>query len=109
MNSLLLQVVPEGLLAVPEGIDAVNEVTGIAGVNSFTIIAIALGLIIATVLIILLVKKIIINSILGLVGWTIVTYVFPLGLPFFPSLVVSIVFGLAGVGVMLLLRFFGLF
>ena len=102
MNSLLLQ-------AIPKGIDAVNEAAGIVRLDSFTIIVIALVLIIATVLIILFIKKVIINSILGLVGWAIVTYAFPLGLPFFPSLVVSVVFGLAGIGVMLLLKFFGLF
>lgn len=75
--------------------------------GNWIIFAVAIILIIATIAIILSLKKIIINSVLGLIAWGIVVFVFNVSLPLIPSLVVSIVFGLAGVGVMLLLAFFG--
>ncbi len=64
-------------------------------------------LIIAGILVILFLKRIIVNSILGAIAWAIVNYVFQVNLPFFPSLIVSVAFGLPGIGVMLLLRFLG--
>jgi len=66
-------------------------------------------LVVAAVLIFLFLKKIIINSILGIAAWLLLTYLFHVELPFIPSLAVSIIFGLAGIGAMLVLRFFGLF
>lgn len=68
-----------------------------------------IGLIIAAVVAFLFLKKIIINSILGIAAWVLLMYVFKIELPFIASLAVSIIFGLAGIGVMLVLRFFGLF
>lgn len=65
-------------------------------------------LIVVAVIFILFIKKIIINSVLGVIAWIILQYVFKVGLPFIPSLVVSIIFGLAGIGVMLVLRFMGI-
>jgi uncharacterized membrane protein YjjB (DUF3815 family) len=52
-------------------------------------------------------KNILVHSILGLIGWAIVVYVFNVSLPFWATLFASAVFGLAGLGVMLLLAFFG--
>jgi len=66
-------------------------------------------LIIAAVLIFMFLKKIIVNSILGVAAWAILTYVFMVDLPFIPSLAISVIFGLAGIGAMLVLKFFGLF
>lgn len=48
-------------------------------------------------------KNIIANTILGVIGWLILTYVFNIGLPFWASLVVSAIFGLAGLGVLVVL------
>ncbi|MBI4053522.1 MAG: hypothetical protein HY394_05820 [Candidatus Diapherotrites archaeon] len=66
-------------------------------------------LIIAAVLIFVFLKKIIVNSVAGLAVWAIVSFVFHVNLPFIPSLVISIVFGLAGIGALLLAKFLGLF
>jgi hypothetical protein len=71
-------------------------------------ILLGIGLIIATFIIILFLKKIIINSILGVVIWGLATYLFNVSLPTIPSLIVSIIFGPAGIGVMLVLKVFGL-
>lgn len=66
-------------------------------------------LVIAAILIFFLLKKIIINSILGIAAWLILTFVFQVELPFIPSLAISVIFGLAGIGALLLMKFFGLF
>ena len=67
-----------------------------------------LVLVVAAVLIFVFLKKVIVNSILGIIAWGLLTFVFGVNLPFIPSLAVSIIFGLAGIGAMLVLRFFGL-
>lgn len=53
-------------------------------------------------------KNIIINSVLGLVGWGLLTYVFHVQLPFWASLLISALFGLAGLGTLLVLGFLGI-
>ena len=73
-----------------------------------TILLGGIGLVIAAVLIFLFLKKIVINSILGVIGWAILNFAFGANLPLIPSLAVSVIFGLAGIGVMLVLRFFGM-
>jgi len=66
-------------------------------------------LVVVAVVIFFFLKKIIINSILGIGAWLILTYFFQVQLPFWPSLAVSVIFGLAGIGAMLVLKFFGIF
>ncbi|MDD4251047.1 MAG: hypothetical protein PHX27_02540 [Candidatus ainarchaeum sp.] len=85
----------------------IEEVTSFLPSN-FMLILIGIGLIIATIIIIFFLKKIIINSVIGLVIWGIALFVFNIPLPLIPSLVVSIIIGPAGIGTMLLLNAFGL-
>jgi len=66
-------------------------------------------LVVGAIVIFFFLKKIVINSILGISAWLLLTYVFHVELPFIPSLAISVIFGLAGIGAMLVLRFFGLF
>lgn len=80
----------------------------LAFVNDPTILAIGIVLVIVTIIILFFLKRIIINSILGIVCWIAIQYLFAIKFPFIPSLIVSIVFGPAGIGVMLLLRFLGM-
>ena len=68
----------------------------------------AIILIVISIFVFFFLKKIIINSILGVVVWAGVTFLFNMNLPLLPSLVVSIVFGPAGIGVMFVLKVFGL-
>jgi hypothetical protein len=65
-------------------------------------------LIIGAILIFFFIKKIIVNTVLGFVAWILfMTFVgVDPGLTI-PSLAVSVIFGLAGVGVLLVLKFFG--
>jgi hypothetical protein len=68
----------------------------------------AIILVIAAIIIALVLKKIIVNSLLGIIAWGLLKLVFGVSLPFWASLIVSAIFGLAGIGVMLILRFFGM-
>ena len=76
-------------------------------VNDPSILIIGVALIVITFLLIFFMKKIIVNTIFGLIVWAIVTFILKIELPFLPSFVVSVVFGPAGIGVMLLLKFLG--
>ena len=64
--------------------------------------------IIAAIIILFFFKNIIVNSILGIIAWAILSFVFHVNLNFWISLVVSIIFGLPGIGVLLILKFFGI-
>lgn len=77
--------------------------------NPLALAGIGIILIIATIIVLFFMKKIIINTVLGLILWGIVTFIFNANLPFLPSLVIAAIFGPAGIGAMLLLKFFGLF
>ena len=65
-------------------------------------------LIAITIFILFFLKKIIVNSILGGILWAISIFVFNAQLPLIPSFVISILFGPAGMGTLIILKFFGL-
>lgn len=83
--------------------EAPNAIAG-----NFGILMIGLGLLVSAILVFVFLKKIIINSILGLIAWAIAVFILKIELPFWISLIASALFGLAGVGVMLLLKFAGI-
>ena len=104
------------LLELPAGaLDTLGESTaGLGGeaVKSIAsnpgILVIGIVLIAAAFVIFFLLKKLIVNSILGFIGWILLMVFFPLGEGLaIPGLVVSVIFGLAGVGALLVLKFFG--
>jgi len=72
------------------------------------VLGVGIAFVIIAILIIVFMKKIILNSILGVAAWVILTVIFKIELPFLPSIAVSLVFGLAGIGVMLILKFAGI-
>lgn len=65
-------------------------------------------LIIGTVFIIFFLRRVIMNSVLGLIFWAIVVYGLQIPLPFIPSLIISLILGPAGIGAMLILNALGL-
>jgi len=73
-----------------------------------TLIIAAIILIAVTIFLIFFLKKIITNSILGGILWAISIFVFNAQLPLIPSFVVSVIFGPAGLGALIILKFFGL-
>ena len=105
--------VPDSVLnGLGEGATGAAENMGNAALSLAGNPAILIGgiiLVIATLVIFFFLKKIIINSILGIAAWVLLTYVFQVELPFIPSLAISVIFGLAGIGAMLVMKFFGLF
>lgn len=78
-------------------------------INPWILIAIGIAFIIAAVLILLFLKKILINSIAGLVISCILIFVLKMQLPLIPTLIISAIFGPAGIGVMLILKLFGVY
>ena len=66
-------------------------------------------LIVVSVVIFTFLKKIMEHAVMGVIAWTLTIFVFKIQLPLMPSLVVSVILGPAGIGVMLILKFFGLF
>jgi hypothetical protein len=76
--------------------------------NDPVILLVGIGLVVLTIVLILFLKKIIVNSILGAVLWGLATYVFHVELPFLPSLLISLLFGPAGIGAFMVLRFLGI-
>lgn len=71
-------------------------------------LVLGIGLFIAAAIVIFFLKNIIVHTALGLIGWAILTYVFHLNLPFLASLVASAVFGLAGLGAIVVLTVLGI-
>ena len=72
-----------------------------------TLLLAGIGLIALAIFFIFFLKRVIVNSILGLIAFA-VLWAMGIKLPFLATLLVSVVFGLAGVGTMLVLYFFGL-
>lgn len=121
MNRIIIEMTSIPLLDIPvpdavlnnlgQGAAGTAETVGQTALQLAGNPAILIGgiiLVIAAVVIFFFLKKIIINSILGIAAWAVLTYVFHVQLPFIPSLAVSIIFGLAGIGAMLVMRFFGM-
>ena len=106
MNYILLDIFNEfakGMsFTLPEAINTTNFVF------NPTILIIGIILIAVTIFILFFLKKVITNSILGAVIWGISIYFFHVELPIIPSFVISVIIGPAGIGTMLLLKFFGL-
>ncbi|MFH0954732.1 MAG: hypothetical protein V1777_01360 [Candidatus Micrarchaeota archaeon] len=80
----------------------------LAFVGDPAILIFGIVLVIAAVLILYFLKQFLVNSILGVVAWVILNFVFNIHLPFWLSLIVGVIFGLAGIGVLLVLRFLGI-
>lgn len=72
----------------------------------YLLLAIGVVLIAITILLLGLLKNIILNSIVGALGFLMCYFVFGIKLPIVITLVISALFGPAGLGVILLLRFF---
>lgn len=67
----------------------------------------AVILIILTVIFIKIFKNVIVNSVIGVVALLFLYYVLKIKLPFLITLIVTAIFGPAGLGAMLILKVFG--
>ncbi len=86
--------------------EALSAVSSVAHVDP-TILLAGIGLIALAIFFVFFLKRVIVNSILGLIAFA-VLWALGVKLPFVATLVVSLLFGLAGVGTMLVLHYFGL-
>ncbi|MBS3057582.1 MAG: hypothetical protein J4415_03040 [Candidatus Diapherotrites archaeon] len=75
--------------------------------GNYWILIAAVALIVVTVIIFLVLRQIVINSVLGFVVWGVIHFVFNIELPFFPALVSAAIGGPAGIATVLLLKFLG--
>jgi hypothetical protein len=102
-----------------DGIGALGEATNMATAaaslvqGNWAFLVVGILLIVATIAILYFLKQIIVNSIVGVVAWVVLTYILPMAglnlqLPFLPSLIVSALFGLAGIGALIVIAFMGL-
>ncbi|MFH1751876.1 MAG: hypothetical protein ABH821_02980 [archaeon] len=93
--------------------ESFQEMIGGTIANSFvgdlSIVVWAIILIVAAIVIFWLLKKLIVNVVLGLIAFAVTVFVFQIPVPFIPTLIVSGIFGPAGTGVMILLHFLGVF
>lgn len=107
MSTLLL----EGFFDFAQGVsfDAPSAAANsIPFINNPTIIIAAIVLIAVTVFLLFFLKKVIVNSLLGGILWAVNVFIFHIELPLIPSFVIAILFGPAGIGAMMLLKFLGL-
>jgi hypothetical protein len=86
-----------------------DSVKSLAFVGNIYVLLGAIILIVLAIAVVVLLKRIIENSVLGLIVWAVAKFVFGINLPFWTSLIVSAIFGLAGIGALLLLRFLGVY
>ncbi|MFA6269383.1 MAG: hypothetical protein WCW13_02000 [archaeon] len=109
MNTILLEAFTDFAKAITFDTTA-QPVTGAALnlLNNPTVLIAAGILIVVTIFLLFFLKKVIINSILGGLIWGVSVFVFNVQLPQIPSFVIAILFGPAGIGAMLILKFFGL-
>jgi len=78
------------------------------GIPAWQVAGISVAFIIGAILLLLFLKRIIENIILGLVAWAIIAFVFHVELPLIPTFIATILFGIGGIGAMLLAKLFGL-
>jgi len=76
-------------------------------VHNPKILILGIVLIGITLLIMYFLKHFIVNSIIGVVGLFILTLI-GVKLPFVVTLIITAIFGLAGLGIILILKFFGI-
>ena len=65
-------------------------------------------LVLAALVIVFLLKRILENAVIGVVGFLLLKYFLDLKISLVAGLIISLLFGLAGLGVLVILHFFGM-
>ena len=106
---MFLQLPTNALNTLGESTAGVGEATIQTIANNPGILVTGIILIAAAILIFYFVKKIIVNSILGFIGWILLVVFMGVSGPLLlPTLAVSLIFGIGGVGALMVLMFFGI-
>lgn len=109
MDIILLDAFTEFAKGISFALPSAGTTTALALAQNPNVLLAGIALIIVSAIVFFLLKKVIEHAIIGGIAWVLTIFIFHIQLPLIPSLVISIIFGPAGIGVMLLLRFFGLF
>jgi hypothetical protein len=88
---------------------AITKVTESANtlLNNPKILIIGIILIIGAIILIFVLKNLLLNSLIGIAGFLICNFIFGIKLPLIATLIVSAIFGAAGLGVIFILKFLG--
>ena len=65
-------------------------------------------LVLIAIFAIFILKRILENLVIGVAGFLILKYLLGMNIPLIPGLLISLLFGMGGLGVLLILHFFGL-
>ncbi len=105
---MLIQLPANALNTLGESTVGIGEQAVQTIANNPSVLVVGIVLIAAAFVIFYFLKKLIVNTILGFIGWILLMVFIGIEGPLIiPTLVVSVIFGLAGVGALLLLLFFG--
>jgi hypothetical protein len=77
-------------------------------INNPSALIIGIILIIGAIIFVVVLKNILLNSIIGIAGFLICNFIFGIKLPLIATLIVSAIFGTAGLGAILILKFIGI-
>ena len=88
-----------------QALDQSGLFSNLAG--NLLVLVLGVALIGATVVLVGYLKNVLANSLIGLVTWAVLHFLFQVQLPLVPSIIVSAIFALGGIGVMLVLKFLG--
>jgi len=65
-------------------------------------------LVLVALVVVFILKRVLENLVVGVVGFLILKYLLGVNIPLIPGLIISLLFGLGGLGVLLILHFFGI-
>ncbi|MAG22207.1 MAG: hypothetical protein CL943_02795 [Candidatus Diapherotrites archaeon] len=104
---MLLQLPANALNSLGESTASIGGEAVSSLASNPSVLVLGIILIAAAVVIFYVLKKLVVNSILGFIGWILLVVLVGVeGTLLIPTLAVSLIFGLAGVGVLLMLMFF---
>ncbi len=83
----------------------VSSILGPGDINTFLL---GVLFVIVALVVVFIVKRVLENFIIGVVGFLILKFVLGINIDLIPGLIISLLFGLGGLGVLLILHFFGI-
>lgn len=75
--------------------------------GDITLLIMGAALAVLGIALVFLLKRVMENLVIGLVGFLLIKFFFGINIPIVPGIIISLLFGLSGLGVLLILHFFG--
>ena len=101
-------VVEEFIRKVAEEVISYEAVENLLGPGDPSTFLLGALFVIVALLVVFVVKRVLENLIIGVLGFLVIKFVLGVDIPLIPGLIVSLLFGLGGLGVLLILHFFGI-